>query len=137
MHGPRRMKGRKSTSQFVMARHVLPRKWSCFPQALLSSISIEPQFQQSQFLLGVPQAITNPLHAFDHYHALPLAKSYLSVDTFRCFRITEKEHYFLLRGGPRFYFKLKVDQNFNSLSQPSMHVKNRLSTFNSFPYHEY
>ena len=106
-------------------------KLYCHPLALSNN------FQQSQFLLGVPQALTNPLHAFDHYHALPLAKSYLSVDTFQCFRITEKEHYFLLRGGPRFYFKLKVDQNFNSLSQPSMHVKNRLSTFNSFPYHEY
>ena len=86
-----------------MARHVLPRKCSCFPLALLSSISIEQQFQQSQFLLGKPQAITiNPLHAFDHYHVLPLAKSYLSVDTFQCFHINEKEHYFLLRGDQDF-----------------------------------
>lgn len=108
MHGPRRMKGRKSTSQFVMARHVLPRKWSCFPQALLSSISIEQQFQQSQFLLGVPQAITNPLHAFDHYHALPLAKSYLSVDTFQCFHINEKEHYFLLKGDQDFILNWRL-----------------------------
>ena len=116
MNGPRRMKGRKSTSQFVMARHVLPRKWSCFPQALLSSISIEQQFPTIPVSLG---CASSNYKSFACLWPLPRVATCQVI--FECWHISMFSYYwkrtlFFVKGGPKFYFKLKVDQNFNSLS---------------------